>query len=181
MGGGLQSQPARGGEGEALRAPGAGLIPISWRGANVHAIYCMTASHISINPLHEAGNRGGGAAGPTGSECVQIRREETRKETRKPSKQRKMKHQRKTRRQRSKSQTRQGSEVLQQRLDRPGPTLRGTARAWRTGPVATSAHVIRIFVFTSCLITFRWRREGCQASDHRSGLSSTTCTFESTG
>ena len=40
---------------EALRAQEAGLIPISWRGANVHAIYCMTDSHISINPLHKMG------------------------------------------------------------------------------------------------------------------------------
>lgn len=77
VGGGLQSQRARGGEGEALRAPGAGLIPISWWGANVHAIYCMTASRISINPLHEAGNREGGLQGrqePRVCGCVQIRR-----------------------------------------------------------------------------------------------------------
>lgn len=118
--------------------------------------------------LHEAGNREGGLQGRRGaSVCgsVQVRREETRKETRKQSKQRsgrKMKHQRKTRRQRSKSEIRQGSEVIQQRPDRPGPTLRGSAQAWRTGPVATSADVIRVIVFTSCLITFRWRRDGCQ-------------------
>lgn len=46
--------------GEALKAQEAGLIPISWWGANVHSIYCMTASHISINPLHKPGNRKGG-------------------------------------------------------------------------------------------------------------------------
>lgn len=56
--------------GEALRAQEAGLIPISWRGANVHAIYCMTASHISINPRHKAGNRKGGLKGQRASAGV---------------------------------------------------------------------------------------------------------------
>lgn len=63
--------------GEALRAQEAGLIPISWRGANVHAIYCMTASHISINPRHKAGNRKGGAEGAEGEcWCVERKKEE---------------------------------------------------------------------------------------------------------
>lgn len=71
-------------EGRGGEAQEASLIPISWRGANVHAIYCMTASHISINPLHEAGNRKGGAEGPRACVllCVKERRKETGKEMR---------------------------------------------------------------------------------------------------
>lgn len=49
--------------GEALWAQEAGVISISWQGANVHAIYCMTASHISINPWHRAQSREGRAEG----------------------------------------------------------------------------------------------------------------------
>lgn len=68
--------------GEALRAQEAGLIPISWRGANVHAIYCMTASHISINPRHKAGNRKGRAEGAEG-ECWCVERNKEKWENKK--------------------------------------------------------------------------------------------------
>lgn len=43
-------------KGKVLGGDKEGFITILWRGADVHAIYCMTASHISINLLLKVGN-----------------------------------------------------------------------------------------------------------------------------
>lgn len=48
------------------------MIPISWRGANVHAIYCMTASHISINPYTRRETERGGCRTDGERVCVGV-------------------------------------------------------------------------------------------------------------
>lgn len=59
------------------------MIPISWRGANVHAIYCMTASHISINPYTRRETERGGCRTDGERVCVGVCKSGERKQGRK--------------------------------------------------------------------------------------------------
>lgn len=69
-------------KGKVLRGDEEGFITILWQGADVHAIYCMTASHISINLLQTVGNDRRGSEGRD-TVCIGTSKQEKRRKERK--------------------------------------------------------------------------------------------------